>query len=246
MLTIDLNCDMGEGAGNDELIMPFISSANIACGYHAGDDAIMRETIILAAANNVSIGAHVSYNDRQNFGRSEMRLSSKEIYDLVTKQLGLINDIAVDLGNKLNHVKPHGALYNMSARDTSIAKAIADAVNDFDSTLVLYGLSGSYSVHEAQKTGLKTCSEVFADRSYDDQGKLVARSHPLALIEDEELVAKQVMRMVKEGTIITLSGGSIEVAAETICIHGDGKNAVRFASTIFQQLKQNNIVIKAV
>jgi UPF0271 protein len=253
MQAIDINCDMGECIGNpgspagrDELIMPFISSANIACGYHAGNETIIRQTIKLAQKNNVAIGAHPSFFDKENFGRTEMNIAPEKIYDIIILQLRLIEKIAKDLQARLHHVKPHGALYNMSAKDPMIANAIANAVKDFDEDLILFGLSGSCSIEEARQLNLKTASEVFADRTYQDDGSLTPRSQANALIEDSGKSVMQVLQMIKEGTVTSVSGNRIPITADTICIHGDGKNAVEFAKAIGQNLKQNKIDIKAI
>jgi 5-oxoprolinase (ATP-hydrolysing) subunit A len=232
MSKILLNCDMGEGIGNDELIMPFIHAANIACGYHAGDSTTMWQTAELAIKHKVAIGAHVSFLDKENFGRSEMQFSSDEIYELVSQQLIILNEITTELGATINHVKPHGALYNMSAKDAELARVIAKAVKEFDSNLILVGLSGSHSINEAKKIGLKTASEVFADRTYQNDGSLTPRSQPNALIDEVDTVVKQVLQMLKDGMVITTSGKTIPIMAETICIHGDGKQAVEFAKAI--------------
>lgn len=231
-MRIDINSDLGEGTGNDELIMPFITSANIACGYHAGNTEIMWQTIESAIRHKVFIGAHPSFLDRENFGRTEMNLDQSEIYDLVTQQLIILNEIATGLDTKLHHVKPHGALYNMSAKDPAIAKAIASAVKDFDSDLILFGLSGSYSISEAKTIGMKTASEVFADRTYQEDGSLTPRSQPNALIEDTDKAVAHFLQMMNDGTVTTVSGKIIPIVAETICIHGDGKYAVDFAKAI--------------
>ena len=244
-MMIDINCDMGEGMGNDELIMPFITSANIACGYHAGDSATMWETVELAIKHKVAIGAHFSFFDRNNFGRSEMQLDKKDIYDLVTQQLIILNEITSAQDAKLHHVKPHGALYNMSARDAALANTIAKAVKDFDASLILFGLSGSHSIREAKAMGLKTASEAFADRTYQDDGSLTPRSQSGAVIEETSKAIAQVLQMVKEGTVGTVSGKRIPIVAETICIHGDGKHAVRFAKRIQEKLVKNNILISS-
>jgi UPF0271 protein len=246
MLTIDINCDMGEGIGNDEAIMPFISSANIACGYHAGNEEIMKQTIELAIKNKVAIGAHPSFFDKENFGRIEKDLPVDEIYDLVILQLRTIDKIIKESSQKLHHVKPHGALYNMSAKDPQIAKAIAQAVKDFDDDLILFGLSGSYSVNEANAINVKTANEVFADRTYQDDGSLTQRSHANALIDDVEKSIQQVLKMIREKSVTSVNGKNVSIIADTICIHGDGKNAVEFARQIFQNLTQNNIDIKAI
>ena len=232
MSKILLNCDMGEGIGNDALIIPFINAANIACGYHAGDSTTMWQTVELAIKHNVTIGAHLSFFDKENFGRSEMQLNSDEVYELVSQELIILNEITTELGAIINHVKPHGALYNMSAKDADLSRVIAKAVKDFDSNLILVGLSGSHSISEAKKIGLKTASEVFADRTYQDDGTLTPRSQPNALIEEVDKVIKQVLQMTNEGTVTTISGKTIPIIAETICIHGDGKQAVEFAKAI--------------
>ncbi len=228
-MAIDLNCDMGEGIGNDELIIPFISSANIACGYHAGNSATIMQTMEACLKHNVSVGAHVSFLDRKNFGRNELQLSGSELYDLVTQQLYLFYEIAEELGIKPAHIKPHGALYNMSAKDPYISAMIASAIKEFDSSLVLFGLSGSHSVSEAKTIGLRTVSEVFADRTYQDDGSLTPRSESGALIEDTNEAIQQVLEMINERTVTTVSGKKIPIVAETVCIHGDGEHAVEFA-----------------
>ncbi|PWT90835.1 MAG: LamB/YcsF family protein [Acidobacteria bacterium] len=245
MLKIDINCDMGEGIGNDEAIMPWISSVNIACGYHAGDENIMRTTIELALKNNVAIGAHPSFFDKENFGRIEMNLSETEIYDLVLLQVRTIDRIVKRKKAKLHHVKPHGALYNMSAKDQHVARAIGQAVKDFDDTLILFGLSGSYSVIEAKKMGLKAAHEAFADRTYQDDGSLTSRSTRYALIEDVDKSVTQALQIAKEKTVTSLDGKKIPIEVETICIHGDGKNAIELARRISQIMRQNDIQIKA-
>jgi len=227
---------MGEGIGNDEAIIPFISSANIACGFHAGDDFTMNKTILLAKKHGVAIGAHPSFFDRENFGRKEMKLSSNEIYDLVQKQIKLINSMAATHDVKLQHVKPHGALYNMSAKNVTIANAIALAVKDYNTNLILVGLSGSQSVKEALQLGLKTKNEVFADRTYQDDGSLTPRSQPNALINDVAQAVEQTLQMIYKKEVTTISGKKISVVAETICIHGDGEYAVEFAKAINKSL----------
>jgi 5-oxoprolinase (ATP-hydrolysing) subunit A len=246
MKTIDINCDMGEGIGNDELIMLFISSANIACGFHAGDGNTMKETVSLCIKHNVSIGAHPSFADRENFGRSELKLTPGEMYDLVVRQIKLLEEIVKAAGSELKHVKPHGALYNMAAKNSQLAAVISLAVKDVDPKLILFGLSGSQLIKQGKNIGLKTASEVFADRTYLDSGNLTPRHLPGALIEDADKSLAQVLQMVNEGTVTTLSGKKIPMVADTVCIHGDGVHAVAFAKAIFQSLKENNIEIKAI
>src|SRR5688572_9187816 len=226
---VDLNCDMGEGIGNDVDIMPFISSANIACGYHAGDEETMNRTIELAMQYGVSIGAHPSFPDMENFGRKEMYLDEQVLYDIIVLQIQVLDTIAESAGITIHHVKPHGALYNMGAKDPAIAAIIARSVKDIDPSLVFYGLSGSHLINEAKNLGLKTASEVFADRTYQDDGSLTPRSQNNALIETEEQALQQVLQMIKKGTVQAISGKIIPIVAETICIHGDGKHAAVFA-----------------
>ena len=246
MISIDLNCDMGEGMPNDATIMPLISSANIACGYHAGNDDIIKKTIELALQHNVAIGAHPGFADKENFGRTEQKLSGKQYYSLVAEQLAIIQKHVQYAGATLHHVKPHGALYNMSAKDAALANIIATAVKDHNSSLILYGLSNSYSITEAEKLGLRTASEVFADRTYTDEGKLTPRSEPNALITSEKDSLQQVLQMIQSQTALSTNKKIIKVKADTICLHGDGEHAVAFAQLIFKTLQANNIAIKAV
>jgi len=246
MISIDLNCDMGEGMNNDALIMPFISSANIACGYHAGNEAIMQKTIELSLQYGIAIGAHPGFADKENFGRIEQQLSHQAYYDLVSEQLFIIQKFIDEAGATLHHVKPHGALYNMSAKDPSLANIIAKAVKDHNALLILYGLSNSHSITEAEKLNLKTASEVFADRTYTDAGNLTPRTQPNALISSEQQSLQQVLQMIEQQTVTSTSHKIIPVNADTICIHGDGDHAVQFAQLIFTTLKENNIAIKPV
>jgi UPF0271 protein len=246
MFFADINCDMGEGMATDEAIMPYISSANIACAYHAGDAAIMMRTVELCIKHHVAIGAHPSFPDRENFGRTEMDLHEDMIYELVTQQLFLLNEIAGAADAAMRHVKPHGALYNLSARNMTVAKTIAKAVKDFNKDLVLYGLSGSCSILAAKAAGLKTANEVFADRTYQDDGSLTPRSQPNALIENVDRAIQQVLQMVKCSTVTSVNENKITVIADTVCIHGDGKQAVSFAKAIHEALIKEGIQIKPV
>ena len=227
---------MGEAMGNDEAIMPFITSANIACGFHAGDDMIMNKTILLAKKHGVAVGAHPSFFDRENFGRTEMKLSLKEIYHLVQTQIKLVKSISASHDVRLQHVKPHGALYNMSAKDVAIAHAIALALKDYDSNLILVGLSGSQSVKEALQLGLKTKNEVFADRTYQDDGSLTPRSQRNALINDVSQAVEQTLQIIHKKEVTTISGKKIPVEAQTICIHGDSEHAVEIVKAINKSL----------
>lgn len=243
-MQVDLNCDLGEGMQTDEQIIPLITSANIACGFHAGGIDTIKQTIELCLLHHVAIGAHPSWPDKENFGRKEMQFSSTEFYNIILEQLNIISAVAKEQGAILHHVKPHGALYNQSAKDPMIASTIAKAIKDFDSSLILFGLSGSHSITEAKKQGLKTASEVFADRTYMDDGSLTPRSQPNALIEDENKAVQQSLQMIIKQTITTISGKTISIIADTICLHGDGSNAVTFARAISTALKQASIDIK--
>ena len=213
-----LNCDLGEGIGNDAALMPYIDEANIACGFHAGDAFTMRETVALCIRHGVKIGAHPSYLDRENFGRKEIELSPEEIYLLVKKQIETLNQIVKTAGGKLNHVKPHGALYNTSAKNEVVAKAIAKAVKDVNGDLILFGLKGSLSIEVAQAIGLKTAEEAFADRRYESDGSLTPRSQPGACFTSVKEVIDQVEK----------------IKADTWCIHGDGPHALDFAKALHQ------------
>jgi UPF0271 protein len=241
--TIDINCDMGEGMPGDALIMPYISSANIACCAHAGDEATMQRTAASAIEHGVAIGAHPGFADKENFGRTEMHLPSTAIYDLVTQQVFALQKIVNAMGASLQHVKPHGALYNMSARDPQLAATIAQAVYDVDSKLVLFGLSGSCSLQEAAKTGLATAAEVFADRTYQDDGSLTPRSQPNAMITDTKASMQQVLQMIRHATVTSITNKTIPISAQTICIHGDGAHALDFAKTLYHTLQNESIGI---
>jgi UPF0271 protein len=243
--SIDINCDMGEGLDNDSLIMPHISSASIACGYHAGNENTMWNTVELAVKHQVSIGAHVSFLDRNNFGRKELDLSMQEVYDLVEQQLIILSVVTDSFDARINHVKPHGALYNMSARNKEMANTIARAVRDFDHTLILFGLSGSHSISEADSIGLKTASEAFADRTYQDDGQLTGRNDEHAVIEEEMESVKHVLNIIN-GKIISLSGKEIAVKADTICLHGDNSNATQLAVSISKAIRNEGILIRPV
>jgi UPF0271 protein len=246
---IDLNCDMGESfgtniIGNDEGIMPYLSSANIACGFHGGNPSVMQHTVKLAMKYGVAIGAHPSFHDIEGFGRREMNLKATEIYDLIIYQVSALQGIVKVNGGKLHHVKPHGALYNMAAKDEVMAMAIADAITDLDASLILYGLSGSELIRAGKAKGLSTCSEAFADRHYQDDGSLTPRTKPHALITHTNVAVTQVIRMIKEKIVISDQGRPVPIVAETICIHGDGTHAVQFAKEIRETLGANGITIK--
>ncbi len=246
MPVIDLNCDVGEGCGNDPELIGLVSSANIACGVHAGDIDTMRRTVDLAIKHDVAIGAHPGYPDRENFGRLPMTLSASEIKRIVTDQIATLSEIARSAGGQLGHVKPHGALYNQSARDPELAATIASAVSEFDSKIILFGLSGSHSITEAQKIGLRTASEVFADRTYQTDGSLTPRSKPNALIHDDEAASTQVLDMIKYGRVRSVDAIMIPIIAETVCIHGDSEKAVILARTIKSRLADSGVTIEAI
>lgn len=233
---IDFNCDLGEGGAHDATLMPLISSANIACGYHAGDPQSIWTAITLARDHGKTIGAHVSFLDRTHFGRKEMDVEPGEVYEWVEQQLVLFKEIADALEMEVHHVKPHGALYNQAARDIGIAQAIATAVRDFDPRLLIYGLSGSLLVKEARLIGLQTIHEVFADRRYQDDGSLRPRHEPGALIHEPGKALEQVLQMLEKNRVTSFSGKEIPVTAETLCIHGDGENAVELAQFIHEGL----------
>ncbi len=237
---------MGEGLSNDAQLMPWISSANIACGYHAGNESIMQQTVLLAMQYSVAIGAHPGFADKANFGRTEKKLPLNEMFDLVAEQVYLLKKIAEQNGAQLHHVKPHGALYNMSAKDALLANTIAKAVFLVDKNLVLFGLSGSYSIREAGKIGLQTAAEVFADRTYCADGSLTPRTAPNALIESEQVCLQQVLQMIQQQTVTSTDQQTIPVTAETICLHGDGTHAVTFAQQVYQTLQTHSIQIQSI
>lgn len=246
----DLNCDMGEsyGAfslGSDELILPFVTSANIACGFHAGDPAVMKKTVKRAIANGVAIGVHPGLPDLQGFGRREMSVSAEEAYDMVVYQIGALAAFVKSEGGVLNHVKPHGALYNMAAVNKELSSAIAEAVYKVDAGLVLYGLSGSELIAAGIRTGLKVANEVFADRTYQENGSLTSRKFADAMVTDEQIAISRVLRMVKEGKVTSQQGTDIIIKADTICIHGDGKHAVLFAEKIYTAFKNEGIILQS-
>lgn len=245
MPVIDINCDLGEGMKQDAAIMPYVSSVNIACGYHAGNSEIMEQTIHAALQYNLAIGAHPGFDDKENFGRTEMQLSDAALYDLVFVQLKILQEQLIKQGAVMHHVKPHGALYNMSASDERIATIIATAVKDFDNTLILYGLSNSYSIIAAEKAGLRTAAEVFADRTYTAKGSLTSRTQAGAVLTDMQQVQQHVLQMILQQTITATNGAVVPVRAETICLHGDTDHALEFAQVIWHCLQQNAVQVKA-
>jgi UPF0271 protein len=251
MKTLDLNCDMGEGLGawkmgDDAALLDHVTSANIACGFHAGDPGTIHRTVELALKKGVAVGAHPSLPDLQGFGRRRMNVSAEEAYDMVLYQIGALAGFATACGGKLAHVKPHGALYNMAAKDGKLAQAIARAVKDFDPRLVLFGLAGSELVRAGEQAGLKTANEVFADRTYQADGSLTPRTQPDAMLHDAETAIAQVRRMVREGRVRSQQGSDVLVQADTLCIHGDEPNAVEFARRIRQALDADGVRVAPV
>lgn len=248
--TIDLNCDMGEDFGNysvsdDEALMQVVSSANIACGFHAGDASVMQRTVALATKYQVAIGAHPGLPDLQGFGRRNINISANEAYQITLYQVGALDAFVRAAGGKLHHVKPHGALYNMAAQNGGLAEAISQAIIDFNPDLILYGLAKSAMQEAASKLKLRFASEAFADRTYTDKGLLTPRSESNALIEDEASAVQQVLQIVQERRVKSNAGTTVSLNADTICIHGDGKHAVAFAKKIHQHLESAGIKIQS-
>lgn len=240
---IDFNCDLGEGCGDDAAIVPLISSASIACGGHAGDEATMRTTLRLCREHGVAAGAHPGYADREHFGRRELLLSHDEIAELILSQLTRLSTIAADEGVWLSHIKPHGALYNLAARDRGIADAIADAVVDFDPSLILYGLSGSQLTAAGEAAGLRVVHEVFAERGYDAHGHLLPRDAPGAVLGSLDEAIAQVRSLVSRGEVVNADGTTVTLRADTLCLHGDRDDAVAFARAIRDALIADGVRI---
>jgi UPF0271 protein len=227
----------------DAKVIPLISSANIACGFHASDPVVMQKTVCMAKEAGIGIGAHPGYPDLMGFGRREMKISPEESGAYITYQLGALHAFAKSAGVKLQHVKPHGALYNMAGKDYKLALAIAEAVQDFDPTLILMGLAGSESVIAAQDIGLPVAREVFADRAYMPDGSLVPRSREGAVIHDEELAISRVIRMVKEHKVTAIDGQDIEIVPDSICVHGDNEKALIFVTRIRAALAMEGVEV---
>ena len=248
--TIDINCDLGEsyGAwkmGEDAAVMPYITSANIACGFHGGDPATIRATVRLAVDHGVAIGAHPSLPDLQGFGRRFMKISPQDMYDLVVYQAGAVEAFARAAGARLHHLKCHGALYNMAANDAGLAEAMARAVKDLGGGLILYALSNSLMMSTAKKLGVAVAGEVFADRGYADDGTLAPRGSPGAMIEDPALAAQRAVSMIEEGRVTALSGRRVPVSPDTLCLHGDQPGAVAFARAIRKAFAERGVGVAA-
>ncbi|MEJ8824633.1 5-oxoprolinase subunit PxpA [Variovorax humicola] len=244
-MTIDLNADLGEGCENDEALLALVSSANIACGWHAGDAKTMQQCVRWALANGVAIGAHPSFPDRENFGRSEMNLPADEVIAGTLYQIGALAAIVKAEGGTLAHVKPHGALYNQAARDPALADALCEAVRRFDPSLKFFGLAGSGMIAAARRAGLKPVEEVFADRGYNPDGSLVSRKLPGALIEDDAQAIAQTISLVRDHRVTAVDGSTVAVNAQTVCLHGDGAHALQFAKNIRERLTGEGIPIRA-
>jgi UPF0271 protein len=248
MKKIDLNCDMGEsyGAwqmGADAEVMPHITSANVACGFHGGDPATIRKTVRLAVDHGVAIGAHPSLPDIQGFGRRPMKISPQDMYDLVVYQAGAVEGFARAAGSKLHHIKCHGALYNMAATDEGLSDAMVRAAKDLDT--MLYVLSNSKNFQIAKKAGIRVCGEVFADRGYSDDGTLAPRDKPGGMIEDAAQSVKQALAMIEDGTVISVNGKRVPVVADTLCLHGDQPGAAAFAKALRKTFAERSISVAA-
>ncbi|HTI18514.1 MAG TPA: 5-oxoprolinase subunit PxpA [Trinickia sp.] len=244
-MEIDLNADVGEGCGSDAALLDLVSSANIACGWHAGGANAMRDCVRLAMAKGVAIGAHPSFHDPVNFGRKEMSLPADDIYAGVLYQLGALSAIAQAEGARVAHVKPHGALYNQAARDPQIAQAIVSAVHDFDPSMAVFGLAHSGLIDAAREAGLVAIEEGFADRGYRADGSLVPRSEPGALIEDEDAMLEHVLSMVRDKRVRAVDGRIVPLHIHTLCLHGDGAHALAFARRLRAELEVNGIDVRA-
>lgn len=240
MYKINLNCDLGEGAAFDKEIIPLIGSANVACGFHAGDSTIMHITSDLCKKSSVDIGAHPGYPDKENFGRTNLSVSPQQVYDYTLYQLGALGAIAGGK-SKLSHVKPHGAMYNQAAKDRALADAIVDAIFDYNKDLILLALSGSQMIESAKAKGLKYASEVFADRAYEKDGTLRARSLEGSMITDENEAVSRVIRMVKTGRVKAYTGEDIEIEAHSVCVHGDSEKAFTFVKKLSEAFAENEI-----
>ena len=250
-LRVDLNCDMGEsfGAyhiGADDEVFPHITSANVACGFHGGDPTVMRRTVAQAKQHGVAVGAHPGFPDLIGFGRRNMDVAPDDVYDLMVYQIGALLGVALAAGVELQHVKAHGALYNMAAVKQDLAAAIARAVRDVDRQLVLFGLPGSFLITEGESLGLTTACEAFADRNYMPDGTLVSRKRADAHVRDAREAAERAVRMVRDGKVRSIDGQEIAIRADTICIHGDGPSAVEFVQALRSAFKQSNVDVRPI
>jgi len=242
---IDFNCDLGEG-GDDAAVLPYLSSANIACGFHAGDPSSMRATLEICLGHGVAIGAHPSLFDREGFGRRELDVTPSQAHALVLYQVGAMQALARAAGAALHHVKPHGALYNLSARSADIADAIARAVRDADPGLILVGLAASESTSAGERLGLRVAHEVFAERRYEADGRLTPRAMAGAVIEDLDDSLAQVRQLLRDGSVTTRTGERLPLRADTLCLHGDRADAADFARALHQALRAEGVAIRAI
>lgn len=243
---IDLNADLGEGAANDEAILDFVTSANVACGFHAGDPRVMARTVDLAKQKGVAIGAHPGFHDREAFGRRVAAVSPEEVHVLVVYQVGALSGFARAAGVDMQHVKPHGALYNAAATDPALARAIAGAIAAIDARLILFGLAGSELIAAGERAGLRTASEAFADRTYRSDGTLMPRSDAGAVIADGDVAVAQALRLVTDGKVTSVEGADVEVDVDTICIHGDAPHAPDLARAIRDRFDAVGIEVRRV
>lgn len=248
MYKVDLNSDLGESfgrytIGSDDRIIPLITSANIACGFHASDPVVMMKTVNMVKEAGTGAGAHPGYPDLMGFGRRNMNISHEEAKAYTLYQISALGGMCKAAGVKLSHVKPHGAMYNMAGKDYELSKAICEAIKEYDPSLIVMGLAGSQMVKAARDMGLKTAEEVFADRAYEEDGSLVARSKPGAMIEDEDEAIARVVRMVKEGKVQAITGKDIDIKADSVCVHGDGEKALLFVEKIRKALTDEGIEI---
>ena len=249
-MKIDLNCDLGESfghfkIGNDDVVIQYVTSVNIACGSHAGDPLVMEKTVKLALENNVEIGAHPGFPDLFGFGRRNMVISPSEAKAYVIYQISALNGFVKAQGGKMQHVKPHGAFYNMAAKDYHLARAIAEGGYAVDSDLILMGLAGGELIRAGKEVGLRTASEVFSDRAYTLEGTLAPREIKGAVIHDIDAAVNQVQNMVLNGKVVTIEGGEVELQADSICVHGDNDEAVELVKQIRNSLKEANVEVKA-
>ncbi|MEO5721905.1 MAG: 5-oxoprolinase subunit PxpA [Chthoniobacterales bacterium] len=242
-MSVDLNADLGEGAGHDLELLELVSSANIACGLHAGSPTMMRSSILAAQERGVAVGAHPGFNDRENFGRREMSLSAEEIFELVVSQVAAFHALAHSLGAHAQHVKPHGALYNMAVRNEEMADAIARGVRAVDPKLIFFAPGATALSRAAESNELHVAREVFADRNYMPDGSLVPRERPDALLHDAEGAANRVFGMLRDGKVLAVEGSEVRVEVDTICVHGDTPGAVEFARRLRFALHQMGVAV---
>ncbi|PAB58795.1 LamB/YcsF family protein [Anaeromicrobium sediminis] len=251
MYEVDLNSDIGESFGNykvglDEEVIKYVTSANIACGWHAGDPLVMEKTVQMASEKGVGIGAHPGYLDLMGFGRRNIVVTPEEVKAYIKYQLGALMAFAISKGEKIQHVKPHGAMYNMAAKDKKLSMAIAEAIYEVDEEIILMGLANSEIIKAGKTIGLKVCNEVFADRAYNPDGTLVSRKLKGAVIHDADLAISRVIRMVKEGKVTAINGEDIEIEAQSICVHGDNPEAVEFVKKIRLKLEEEGVKVTAI